>query len=60
VIRDAIAEVVAASPGQLAAYRGGKTSTLSWFVGQVMKRTAGRANPQLVNELLKEALGGDG
>jgi aspartyl-tRNA(Asn)/glutamyl-tRNA(Gln) amidotransferase subunit B len=60
VIRDAIAEVVAASPGQLAAYRCGKTSTLSWFVGQVMKRTAGRANPQLVNELLKEALGGDG
>jgi len=56
-IRKAITEVVAASPGQVAAYRGGKTSTLGWFVGQVMRRTAGRANPQMVNTLLREALG---
>jgi aspartyl-tRNA(Asn)/glutamyl-tRNA(Gln) amidotransferase subunit B len=59
VIRNAIAEVVAGSPQQVAAYRGGKASTLAWFVGQVMRRTAGRANPQLVNELLKEALAKD-
>jgi len=53
-----VAEVVASSPGQAASYRGGKTATLGWFVGQVMKRTGGRANPQRVNELLRKALGG--
>jgi aspartyl-tRNA(Asn)/glutamyl-tRNA(Gln) amidotransferase subunit B len=52
----AIAEVVAASPAQVAAYRGGKTSTLGWFVGQVMRKTGGKANPQLVNQLLRGAL----
>jgi aspartyl-tRNA(Asn)/glutamyl-tRNA(Gln) amidotransferase subunit B len=35
-----------------------KQAALGWFVGQVMKRTAGRANPQVVNELLRKALGG--
>jgi aspartyl-tRNA(Asn)/glutamyl-tRNA(Gln) amidotransferase subunit B len=52
----AVAEVVAASPEQVASYRGGKVEALGWFVGQVMKRTAGRANPQRVNALLKQAL----
>jgi aspartyl-tRNA(Asn)/glutamyl-tRNA(Gln) amidotransferase subunit B len=51
-----IADVVAASPDQVAAYKAGKASTLGWFVGQVMKKTGGKANPQLVNELLKKAL----
>jgi len=55
-IRTAIAEVMAASPAQVATYRGGKTSTLGWFVGQVMRKTGGKANPQLVNALLKQAL----
>ncbi|MFI5169381.1 MAG: Asp-tRNA(Asn)/Glu-tRNA(Gln) amidotransferase GatCAB subunit B, partial [Vicinamibacterales bacterium] len=53
----AVAEVVAASPDQVASYRGGKKAALGWFVGQVMKNTGGRANPQRVNELLKQALG---
>jgi aspartyl-tRNA(Asn)/glutamyl-tRNA(Gln) amidotransferase subunit B len=52
----AVAEVVAASPEQVASYRGGKTAALGWFVGQVMRRTGGRANPRRVNELLKRAL----
>jgi aspartyl-tRNA(Asn)/glutamyl-tRNA(Gln) amidotransferase subunit B len=56
-IQAAIAEVIAANPGQVATYRSGKTATLGWFVGQVMRRTGGKANPQLVNELLKKALG---
>jgi aspartyl-tRNA(Asn)/glutamyl-tRNA(Gln) amidotransferase subunit B len=51
-----VAEVVAASPEQAASYRGGKTAALGWFVGQVMRRTGGRANPQRVNALLKRAL----
>ena len=52
----AVAEVVAASPDQVASYRGGKKAALGWFVGQVMKKTGGRANPQRVNELLRQAL----
>ncbi len=43
---------------QVATYRKGKTSTLGWFVGQVMRKTGGKANPQLVNALLKKALEG--
>jgi aspartyl-tRNA(Asn)/glutamyl-tRNA(Gln) amidotransferase subunit B len=53
-----VAEVVAASPEQAASYRSGKAAALGWFVGQVMRKTGGRANPQLVNALLKKALGG--
>jgi aspartyl-tRNA(Asn)/glutamyl-tRNA(Gln) amidotransferase subunit B len=55
-IRSAIAEVMAAGAEQVAAYRKGKTGTLGWFVGQVMKKMGGKANPQVVNGLLKEAL----
>jgi aspartyl-tRNA(Asn)/glutamyl-tRNA(Gln) amidotransferase subunit B len=57
-IQSAIAEVIAKSPDQVATYRKGKTSTLGWFVGQVMRKTGGKANPQLVNTLLKKALEG--
>jgi aspartyl-tRNA(Asn)/glutamyl-tRNA(Gln) amidotransferase subunit B len=57
-IESAVAEVVAASPDQVATYRKGKTSTLGWFVGQVMRKTGGKANPRLVNTLLKKALEG--
>jgi aspartyl-tRNA(Asn)/glutamyl-tRNA(Gln) amidotransferase subunit B len=57
-IESAVAEVIAASPDQVATYRKGKTSTLGWFVGQVMRKTGGKANPQLVNALLKKALEG--
>jgi aspartyl-tRNA(Asn)/glutamyl-tRNA(Gln) amidotransferase subunit B len=55
-LQAAVAEVVAASPEQVARYRGGKAAALGWFVGQVMRRTGGRANPQRVNALLKKAL----
>ena len=51
-----VAEVVAAHPAQVATYRGGRTAALGWFVGQVMRRTGGRANPRLVNMLLKRTL----
>jgi len=56
-IEKAVAEVLAASPEQVATYKGGKKSTLGWFVGQVMRKMGGRANPQVVNGLLKKALG---
>ena len=56
-LADAVAKVLAASPDQVAAYRGGKAATLGWFVGQVMKATGGKAAPAVVNRLLKERLG---
>ena len=49
--------VVAANPKQAEAYRGGKQQMLGYFVGQVMKATGGKANPALVNEILKKLLG---
>ena len=56
-LRATVEQVLAASPGQLAQYRAGKTALFGFFVGQVMKATAGRANPQAVNALLKDMLG---
>ena len=49
-------QVIAANPKQVESYRGGKEGLLGFFVGQVMKETQGRANPKLVNELLREKL----
>ena len=57
-IRTAILTIVAAHPEQVATYRGGKAAAFSWFVGQVMKATGGKANPAVVNRLLKEILEG--
>jgi aspartyl-tRNA(Asn)/glutamyl-tRNA(Gln) amidotransferase subunit B len=54
-----VARVVADNPGQVAEYRGGKEKVLGFFVGQVMKATQGKANPQQVNELLRRALSND-
>lgn len=54
----AVAEIVAANSAQVEQYRAGKQQVLGFFVGQVMKATKGRANPQLVNELLRRALSG--
>jgi aspartyl-tRNA(Asn)/glutamyl-tRNA(Gln) amidotransferase subunit B len=52
-----IDEVIAANPKQLEQYRGGKTTVIAFFVGQVMKASKGSANPAMVNELLKKKLG---
>ncbi|MBI3931975.1 MAG: Asp-tRNA(Asn)/Glu-tRNA(Gln) amidotransferase subunit GatB [Acidobacteria bacterium] len=57
-IQAAVDAVVAANPQQVETYRKGKATTLGWFVGQVMRRTGGKANPQVVNSLLKKSLGG--
>ena len=48
--------VLAANPGQVEAYRGGKEGLLGFFVGQVMKETGGKANPKVVSDLLREKL----
>jgi aspartyl-tRNA(Asn)/glutamyl-tRNA(Gln) amidotransferase subunit B len=57
-IERAIDTVMAANPSQLAGYRAGKDKLFGFFVGQVMKATAGKANPARLNELLKKKLGG--
>jgi len=57
-IEKAIADVMAANPRQLADYRSGKDKLFGFFVGQVMKATAGKANPAQVNDLLKRMLAG--
>jgi len=51
-----VREIMAANPQQVEQYRKGKTATLGWLVGQVMKATRGQANPQLVQEILKKEL----
>jgi aspartyl-tRNA(Asn)/glutamyl-tRNA(Gln) amidotransferase subunit B len=56
-IEKVIAEVMAANGDKVADYRGGKDKLFGFFVGQTMKAMAGKANPQVVNELLKKALG---
>jgi aspartyl-tRNA(Asn)/glutamyl-tRNA(Gln) amidotransferase subunit B len=56
-IEAAIREIIAANPKQVEAYKA-KPTMLGWFVGQVMKSTGGKANPKIVNELLKKALDG--
>ena len=55
-IESIVDEVIAAHPGQAAEYRAGKTKLLGFFVGQVMQRTGGKANPGQVNQILKEKL----
>jgi aspartyl-tRNA(Asn)/glutamyl-tRNA(Gln) amidotransferase subunit B len=55
-LQAAVDDVLQSNPRQVETYRGGKTSTLGWFVGQVMRRTQGKANPQIVTALLKKAL----
>jgi len=52
-----IRDVLDKNADAVAQYQSGKTSALGFLVGQVMKATAGKANPSRVNELLKRALG---
>jgi aspartyl-tRNA(Asn)/glutamyl-tRNA(Gln) amidotransferase subunit B len=50
------AEIVDSNPDQVATYRGGKTTVIGWFVGQVMRETQGKANPQAVKKVLEDLL----
>jgi aspartyl-tRNA(Asn)/glutamyl-tRNA(Gln) amidotransferase subunit B len=51
-----IDEIMAANPKQLADYRAGKDKLFGFFVGQAMKQSGGKANPALLNDLLKQKL----
>jgi glutaminyl-tRNA synthetase len=55
-LRGTVDDVLAANPDKVQAYRGGKTGLLGFFMGQVMSRTGGRANPEVARRLLGEAL----
>ena len=57
-IAAAVQEVLAQNPDKVAEFKGGKDKLLGFFVGQVMKATGGKANPQAVNEILRAKLAG--
>jgi aspartyl-tRNA(Asn)/glutamyl-tRNA(Gln) amidotransferase subunit B len=56
-LEETVSKVLAANPKEVESYRGGKAGLLSFFVGQVMKETRGKANPRIVQEVLKKTLG---
>jgi aspartyl-tRNA(Asn)/glutamyl-tRNA(Gln) amidotransferase subunit B len=58
-IEKIVDEIIAANPGQVAQVKA-KPKTMGWFVGQVMKASGGKANPQAVNDILKAKLGVEG
>ena len=55
-IETAVAAAIAANPAQAQEIRDGNDKAIGWFVGQVMKATGGKANPQMVNQLIKSKL----
>jgi len=55
-LRAMIQGIIADNPGPVADYKGGKKKALTFFVGQVMKATRGKANPKIVNEIAAEEL----
>ena len=56
-IEKIVAEVIQANPGQVEEFKGGKEKVLGYLVGQVMKASKGKANPAMVNKLLKKKMG---
>ncbi|HZY59004.1 MAG TPA: Asp-tRNA(Asn)/Glu-tRNA(Gln) amidotransferase subunit GatB, partial [Candidatus Binataceae bacterium] len=57
-IATACDQVIGAEPGKVAEYRGGRDKLFGFFVGQVMKAMGGKANPKIINEVLKRKLSG--
>jgi aspartyl-tRNA(Asn)/glutamyl-tRNA(Gln) amidotransferase subunit B len=55
-LESAVDAIIAANPSQVAEYRGGKEKLLAFFVGQAMKATAGKANPAMLQEIVKRKL----
>lgn len=55
-IEKLVDEVIAQNPEQVNAYRSGNDKLLGFFVGQIMKQSSGKANPQVVNKILKSKL----
>ena len=55
-IEGVVDQIIADNAGQVENYRAGNEKVIGWFVGQVMKATEGKANPQMVNQVLREKL----
>ncbi len=55
-LREVARSIIAASPDQAATYKAGKTTIVGWFVGQMMRETRGKANPQMARALFEELL----
>ena len=55
-IEEIIVKVIKDNPNKVKEYKSGKDKLFGFFVGQVMKTSGGKANPQLVNEILKKKL----
>ncbi|MDR1334141.1 MAG: Asp-tRNA(Asn)/Glu-tRNA(Gln) amidotransferase subunit GatB [Holosporaceae bacterium] len=55
-IKESLKEVLAEHPDKVEEYKNGKEKLFGFFIGQAMKKTQGKANPQLLNEILKELL----
>jgi aspartyl-tRNA(Asn)/glutamyl-tRNA(Gln) amidotransferase subunit B len=51
-----VKEIIIANPTQAADYRAGKEKLFGFFVGQMMQKTKGKGNPQLINDLIKKHL----
>ena len=58
-LRSLASEILSANPEQVATYKGGKATVIGWFVGQVMQKTRGKANPQIVKAIFEELLSKD-
>ncbi len=57
-LEDIVDAVIARGEAQVAQFQSGNEKILGWFVGQVMKESQGKANPQAVNEILRKKLAG--
>ena len=57
-IEAVVDQVITDNPDKVAEYQGGKDKLMGWFVGQVMKASQGKANPQMANEVLSRKLSG--
>ena len=55
-IEKMVDDVIAANPDKVAEYKGGKEKLLGWFVGQTMRASQGKANPAMLNQLVKQKL----
>ncbi|MEZ4576574.1 MAG: hypothetical protein R2875_00780 [Desulfobacterales bacterium] len=56
-IESVVDQVISANPSEVEKFKAGNAKLMGFFVGQVMRETKGKANPQMVNQLLKEKLG---
>jgi aspartyl-tRNA(Asn)/glutamyl-tRNA(Gln) amidotransferase subunit B len=55
-LRSLAEQVLADNPDQVETYKGGKATVIGWFVGQIMKQSKGKANPQIVRQILESLL----